>query len=220
MAQFSSTPQPPAIDLSFFKGKIPLVGLTGGIGSGKSVIALHLAELGASIIDSDQIAHQITGPNGVAIEAIQRAFGASYVSDSGALNRSKMRRLVFTDPQAKRQLEAITHPLIRQETLVQAQRQMDDGADYLVFVVPLLIESGLWLAHLNHLVVVDCSTENQILRVMQRSQLKRSEVEEIMQHQATREARLRHADTVINNDGDLGLALQQTTELHRRITRR
>ena len=131
-----------------------------------------------------------------------------------------MRRLVFTDPQAKRQLEAITHPLIRQETLVQAQRQMDDGADYLVFVVPLLIESGLWLAHLNHLVVVDCSTENQILRVMQRSQLKRSEVEEIMQHQATREARLRHADTVINNDGDLGLTLQQTTELHRRITRR
>ena len=220
MSQFSSTPQPPAIDLSFCKGKIPLVGLTGGIGSGKSAIALHLAELGASIIDSDQIAHQITGPNGAAIEAIQRAFGANYLSDSGALNRSKMRQLVFTDPQAKLRLEAITHPLIRQETLLQAQSQMDDGADYLVFVVPLLIESGSWLEHLNHLVVVDCSTENQILRVMQRSQLKRSEVEEIMQHQATREARLRYADTVINNDGDLSLALQQTTELHRRITRR
>lgn len=220
MAQFSSTPQPPVVDLSFFKGKIPLVGLTGGIGSGKSAIALHLAELGASIIDSDQIAHQITGPNGAAIEAIQRAFGVGYLSESGALNRSKMRRLVFADPQAKLQLEAITHPLIRQETLLQAQSQMEDGADYLVFVVPLLIESGLWLKHLNHLVVVDCSTENQILRVMQRSQLKRSEIEQIMQHQATRETRLRYADTVINNDADLALALQQTTELHQRITRK
>ncbi|MCE7526148.1 MULTISPECIES: dephospho-CoA kinase [unclassified Polynucleobacter] len=220
MAQFSSASQSPPLDLSFFKGKIPLVGLTGGIGAGKSAIALHLAELGASIIDSDQIAHLITGPNGAAIEAIRQTFGASYLLDSGALNRSKMRQLIFAEPQAKLQLEAITHPLIREETLRQAQRQMDDGADYLVFVVPLLIESGLWLAHLNHLVVVDCSPENQIMRVMQRSQLKRAEVEQIMQSQVTREARLIHADTIINNDGDLALALQQTSELHQRLTRR
>lgn len=220
MAHFSSAPHPSTLDLDFFKGKIPLVGLTGGIGSGKSAIASHLAELGASIIDTDQIAHQITGPNGAAIQAIRNTFGADYLLDSGALNRQKMRSLVFTDVQAKLQLEAITHPLIRQETLQQAQIHLEDGADYLVFVIPLLIESGRWLEHLNHLVVVDCSTENQILRVMRRSQLKRAEIEQIILAQATRAARLVHANTVINNDGDLAVALQQTNELHQHLTRR
>ena len=127
-------------DLSALKGRIPLIGLTGGIGSGKTTVSDLLAKLGAGIIDTDLIAHQITAPNGAAISLIEKQFGPDFIAADGALNRDKMRSLVFTSPEARKSLETITHPLIRQETTRQALQLNKDGAPYLVFVVPLLVE--------------------------------------------------------------------------------
>ena len=217
----TANPKSPAeqSDLSTLKGRILLIGLTGGIGSGKTAVSDLLAKFGAGIVDTDLIAHQITASDGAAIPLIQREFGAEFVGADGSLDRSKMRSLVFTKPEARKTLEAITHPLIRQETIRQAIQLSKDGVPYLVFVVPLLIESGSWLGILDRLVVVDCPEEVQIERVMQRSNLPRQEVEKILAAQASRQERLNHADMVIENLGSLRDLEREVQSLHQEILR-
>jgi len=204
-------------DLSSLKGFIPLIGLTGGIGSGKTAVSDLLGKLGAGIIDTDLIAHQITAPNGAAIDSIKNEFGSNFIDNTGALNRDRMRTLVFADPAARKQLEAITHPLIRQETIRQAKALTKEGAPYLVFVVPLLIESKSWQGVADLLVVVDCPKDLQIQRVMQRSNLSRDEVEKILQAQSSREARLQHADFILENQGNLADLEAEVAQLHQKI---
>jgi dephospho-CoA kinase len=211
----ASTPAHSA--LTALKGQIPLIGLTGGIGSGKSEVAKRLAELGATVIDSDQIAHDITAPHGAAIAPIQARFGSGLLAADGSLDRPKMRQLVFKDPIALQSLEAITHPLIHAETLRQASQAHENGALYLVFMVPLLVESGYWPQIIDHLLVVDCPPELQIARVMQRSKLDRSQIEQIMSKQASREDRLAAADTILLNDGSLDKLIPQIDALHQWI---
>ncbi|MBU3553366.1 dephospho-CoA kinase [Polynucleobacter sp. MWH-Post4-6-1] len=196
---------------------MPLIGLTGGIGSGKTAVSDLLAKLGAGIVDTDLIAHQITAPNGIAISAIQKQFGTEYLDINGALDRSKMRALVFAKVEARKALEAITHPLIRQETIKQAELLVAKGIPYLVFVVPLLIESGSWEGLIDRLVVVDCPEEIQITRVMQRSNLPRAEVERILQAQTSRRDRLARADIVIENQGSLATLNVEVNQLHQKI---
>lgn len=203
--------------LEDLQGQIPFIGLTGGIGSGKSVVAQRLADLGATVIDADDIAHRITAPGGSAISAIETTFGSEYIAVDGSLDRAKMRRWVFENPSALKSLEAITHPLIRSETAHQAALAHQNGALYLLFVVPLLIESGAWHSLLDHLIVVDCSPEKQIQRVMQRSKLSQVEVEQIIATQAARADRVAVADTVIVNDGSLDDLLPQVDALHQWI---
>ena len=211
----ASTPAHSA--LTALKGQIQLIGLTGGIGSGKSAVAKRLAELGATVIDSDQIAHDITSPRGAAIAPIQAHFGPELLASDGSLDRPKMRRLAFNDPSALQSLEAITHPLIHAETLRQASQAHQKGALYLVFMVPLLVESGYWPQIIDHLVVVDCPPELQIARVMQRSKLDRSQIEQIMSKQASREDRVAAADTILLNDGGLDKLIPQIDDLHQLI---
>jgi dephospho-CoA kinase len=196
---------------------LPLIGLTGGIGSGKTAVSSLMAQLGAGIVDTDLIAHQITAPGGKAISLIQDYFGTEFIDNSGALDRVKMRSLVFQNPEAKKALEAITHPLIRQETIRQAVQLADAGAPYLLLVVPLLIESGSWIDQIDHLVVVDCPEETQIKRVMHRSNLSRTEVEAILKAQASRQERLALANTVIDNQGKLSELKLAAQELHQKI---
>jgi dephospho-CoA kinase len=205
--------------LSALKGRIPLIGLTGGIGSGKTAVSDLLTQLGAGIVDTDLIAHQITAPHGSAIALIEKQFGADFITTDGALNRDKMRSLVFATPEARKSLEAITHPLIRQETAKQALQLSEEGAPYLVFVVPLLIESGSWQNLIDLLVVVDCPQETQIQRVMQRSNLSREEVEQILAAQASRQERLKHADMVIENQGSPKQLEVEVQNLHQKILR-
>ena len=217
MATASSIIPSEQSSLSALREHLPLVGLTGGIGSGKTAVSDLLAQMGAGIIDTDLIAHQITAPGGIAISPIQAKFGSEFIEPSGALDRAKMRTLVFGSPDARKSLEEITHPLIRLETLRKAKELADTGVPYLVFVVPLLIESGSWLDQIDYLVVVDCPEETQIQRVMQRSNLSRTEVEGILNAQASRQDRLRLANTVIENQGSLSDLKLAAEELHQKI---
>ncbi|QWD68511.1 dephospho-CoA kinase [Polynucleobacter sp. VK25] len=217
MATDTTNPSSQQAGLGILKGHTPFVGLTGGIGSGKSAVSDRLAQLGAGIVDTDLIAHQITAPNGVAIPFIEKQFGPEFIDSRGSLDRAKMRSLVFADPEARKALEMITHPLIREETIRQAQRLIEESTPYLVFVVPLLIESGNWLSLLDYLVVVDCPEELQIERVTHRSKLPRNEVERILKAQASRQERIAHADMVIENQGSLDHLQAQVLELHQKI---
>jgi dephospho-CoA kinase len=176
------------------------VGLTGGIGSGKSTVGHMLAARGAALIDSDQIARDVTGPQGPAMEAIRSSFGADFVDTHGAMDRTKMRALAFQDPSARARLEAIVHPLVSQHTLLQAQHAAALGCPLIVFDIPLLAESQRWAQRLDAVVVVDCAIETQIERVMQRSGFTREVVEGIIASQATRSARRAIADIIIAND--------------------
>ena len=213
---YTNTPAEQA-SLGALKGRLPLVGLTGGIGSGKTAVSDELAKLGAGIVDADLIAHQTTAPGGAAIPLIQKQFGAEFIDRSGALDRGKMRSLVFGDLKARKSLEDITHPLIRHETIEQAQELMQRKVPYLVFVVPLLIESGDWKHLLDYLVVVDCPEELQIERVMHRSKLPRNEVEAILKAQTSRAERLALADLVIENQGTLNQLKAEVLSLHQKI---
>jgi dephospho-CoA kinase len=174
------------------------VGLTGGIGSGKSTVADLFVKHGVTLVDTDVIAHRVTAPQGLAMPAIAAEFGASYVAEDGSLDRARMRALVFSDETARKRLEAITHPLIRAET--ERERQQASGP-YVIIVVPLLVESGNWKARVDRVLTVDCSVETQIARVMRRNAFTREQVLAIIARQATREARLAAADDVIVNDG-------------------
>ncbi|MGT2472402.1 dephospho-CoA kinase [Paraburkholderia terrae] len=173
------------------------VGLTGGIGSGKSTVADLFAKRGVTLVDTDVIAHRITAPRGLAMPSIATEFGPSFVASDGSLDRARMRALVFSDENARKRLEAITHPLIRAET--ERQRQQAPGP-YVIVVVPLLVESGSWKTRVNRVLAVDCSIETQIARVMRRNAFTREQVLAIIARQATREARLAATDDVIVND--------------------
>ena len=179
------------------------VGLTGGIGSGKSTVANMLAECGAVVIDSDAISRQVTLPGGAAIDQIAAQFGAHFITPEGALDRDRMRQLVFSDAQAKKQLEAIVHPLVGAETARQAARA---SSACTVFDVPLLVESSRWRQRVDQVLVVDCSEEVQISRVMARNGWAREAVEQVMAGQASRSRRQAAADVCIYNDGPLSLA--------------
>lgn len=177
------------------------VGLTGGIGSGKSTVAALLAQLGAAIIDADAIARQLTASAGLAMPAIAQRFGPGFITAEGALDRDRMRALAFSDPGAKQGLEAIIHPLVAEETARQAHAAQESGYPFLVFDVPLLVESANWRQRVDHVLVVDCLAETQITRVMARNGLTRVAVEAIITAQSSRLRRLQAADSVIFNDG-------------------
>jgi dephospho-CoA kinase len=177
------------------------LGLTGGIGSGKSTVAQMLAARGAAVIDSDAIARSVTAANGSAMPAIREAFGPEFVNPEGALDRERMRALVFTDPDAKLRLEAIVHPLVGLATQAQAQAAIQAGHTLLVFDVPLLVESPRWRKLVDQVLVVDCLETTQIERVVARSGLTREAVRNIIQAQATRAQRLAAADITVFNDG-------------------
>ena len=217
MAHDPSNPPISKTGLALLKGSIPFVGLTGGIGSGKSAVSDELSKLGVGVVDTDRIAHQITAPNGSAIPLIQQQFGHEFINSEGALIRDKMRSLVFSNPEARKTLEAITHPLIREATIQQTQLLLKTKVPYIVFVVPLLLESGNWRPLLDCLVVVDCSEEMQIERVMQRSKLPRKEVERILQAQISRQERLASADLVIENQSSLENLKAEVVKLHQKI---
>lgn len=187
------------------------IGLTGGIGSGKSLVADLFAERGAAIIDTDRIAHQLTMPNGAAMAAIGRVFGPEFLSADGAMDRAKMRQHVFSNNDAKRQLEAILHPLILSAT---ERAATEASGAYLMFVVPLLVESGRWRQRVSRVLVVDCPETVQVQRVMRRNGLSEAEVRAIMATQVPRATRLAAADDIVINDADTAALVPQVDRLH------
>ncbi|MEK6244892.1 MAG: dephospho-CoA kinase [Pseudomonadota bacterium] len=188
-----------------------VVGLTGGIGSGKSAAADEFARLGATVVDTDAIAHELTGPGGAAIPEVKRQFGSAFVDAAGAMNRKRMRDLVFSDPAEKQRLEALLHPMIRAES---ARRIASAAGPYAVHVVPLLIESPGYRERVGRVLVVDCPEELQIARVRQRSGLPEGEIRSIIASQIQREKRLAAADDVIDNSGPIAAMQQQVGRLH------
>jgi dephospho-CoA kinase len=188
-----------------------VVGLTGGIGSGKSAAADEFARLGAAVVDTDLIAHRLTGPGGAALPAIQRLFGEGFVLPSGAMDRKRMRERVFADAAARKSLEGVLHPMIRDES----ERQIAAAAGtYVVHVVPLLVESGDFRRRVDRVLVVDCPEATQIARVRARSGLSGDEALAIVQSQASRAERLAAADDVIDNGGTLEDLRRQVAALH------
>lgn len=187
------------------------VGLTGGIGSGKTTVANMFAARGAAIVDTDQIAHELTMPAGLAMPAIARQFGSEFVTQDGSLNRARMRARVFADPVEKNRLEAILHPLIKSECERLAQQVQ---GLYLMFVVPLLVESGHWKERVSRVLVIDCPEPLQVQRVMARSGLEEAQVRAIMAAQATRAQRQAAADDILLNDGDAAALAPQIDRLH------
>lgn len=189
-----------------------IVGLTGGIGSGKTQVSNAFEALGVPVIDTDLISHAITAPNGLAIPVIREIFGADLIDPSGRLDRDKMRKLVFTDAEARRKLEAILHPLIANVTMASIAQHSD--APYVVLGVPLLAESPQWLNRCDRVLVIDCELETQISRVMARSNLTREQVLAIIATQASREERKAIANEVIVNESSLEALTQQVRKLH------
>ena len=189
------------------------VGLTGGIGCGKSTASALFAECGATVIDSDVISHQLTQPGGQAVATIRKEFGEEYIDATGALDRVRMRQRVFSDATAKHRLEAILHPLIR--TQILAQVNVFNSPSYTLLVIPLLFETPDYQELVQHTIVVDCPETTQLARAMQRSGLDEPTVRAIMATQMTRVERLRRADEVIQNEGDLVSLRQEVTRLHR-----
>ncbi|MCL2345708.1 MAG: dephospho-CoA kinase [Desulfobulbus sp.] len=194
-----------------------LIGLTGGIGSGKSRVGDLFAERGATLVDADAIAHELTGPGGAAMPALLAEFGPQAADARGALDRAAMRRLVFADPERRQRLEAILHPLIRQESTRRCQAAT---TPYVMVAVPLLVEGGGHRGdHYWRILVVDCPEELQIARVMARNGHDEPAVRAIMAAQATRAERLAAADDVIVNDGDLATLAARVDALHRNYLR-
>jgi dephospho-CoA kinase len=193
-----------------------LVGLTGGIGSGKSTVADMFAEHGVRVIDTDLISHQLTQVGGAAIPSIRNTFGAHLINAQGALDRGKMRELVFNHPDEKKKLEAILHPLIFAQTKLQAASPTD--APYTLIVVPLLFESGCYRDWLHRVIAVDCSEGSQIARTIQRSKLDEPAVRAIMAQQLGREERLALSDEVILNNTGLDDLKKQIVGIHHRLS--
>ena len=176
------------------------LGLTGGIGAGKSTVARMLADLGAAIIDADALSRATTAPGGKAINPVRASFGDNFITPDGAMDRDAMRTLVFANPSARHRLEAIVHPLVHQAIEAAAVAAHQAGHHCLVFDIPLLVESKRWPAQLDKVLVVDCSEQTQRDRVMARNGLARADVERIMASQASRTQRLAAADLVVFND--------------------
>jgi dephospho-CoA kinase len=177
------------------------IGLTGGIGSGKSTVLQMLADLGAAVIDADAISRASTAPGGAAIAQIAAHFGSDFIAPDGALDRVRMRERAYADPQARRELEAIIHPLVGAESARQVEAALAANVPCIVFDIPLLVESGRWRGQVDKVLVVDCAPETQVERVVARSALQPDAVRAIMAAQATREQRLAAADIVICNEG-------------------
>lgn len=192
-----------------------LVGLTGGIGSGKSSVATEFERRGAARVDADAVAHALTAPGGGAIEPIRAAFGDDAIAADGRLDRARMRALAFDDPGARRRLESILHPMIRAEIERRVARAHAQGAPYVVLEVPLLVESGGWADRVDRIVVVDCDEARQIERVERRSNLPREQVLAILRAQASRGERLARAHDVVDNDGAPSAIPAQVERLHR-----
>ncbi len=191
------------------------VGLTGGIGSGKTTVASRFAEHGVTLIDTDQIAHALTSAGGAAIPWIAQTFGANFITSDGALDRAQMRRLVFSDEPSRQRLQDFLHPLI----LAECQRVARTArGPYFILIVPLLIEIESWRKQVDRVLLVDCPQETQIARVMQRSGLTRQEVLAILARQASPEQRRAHADDILCNDATTSLSTlyEEIDELHKR----
>ena len=188
-----------------------MIGLTGGIGSGKSAAADEFARLGATVIDTDAIARELTAPGGAAMPHVRALFGEAFVAPSGAMDREAMRRRVFADPAAQLALEGLLHPMIRAES---ERRIAAARAPYVVHVVPLLVESADYRRRVDRVLVVDALEELQVQRVGARSGLAAQEVRAIIASQASRQARLAAADDLIDNGGDLDALRAQVAALH------
>jgi dephospho-CoA kinase len=190
-----------------------VVGLTGGIGSGKSAAADEFAAQGAVVVDTDAIARELTEKGGAAVAEIERLFGSTFLDQSGAMDRKKMRDHVFADPAAKRALEALLHPMIREES---ARRIAAAGGPYVILVVPLLVESPDYRRRVDRVLVVDCPEETQLARVRARSALSEDEVRAIMRTQVSRAERLAAAHDVIDNRGSRDALRKQVAALHQK----
>jgi dephospho-CoA kinase len=190
-----------------------VVGLTGGIGSGKSAAAEEFGRLGATVVDTDAIAHELTQAGGAAMPQVRTLFGEGYVDARGAMDRAKMRALAFQDPAARKKLEQLLHPLIRAES---ERRIAAASGPYVIHVVPLLVESGDYRQRVARVLVVDCPENAQFDRVRQRSRLPDEEIRRIIRSQASREERLAAADDVIDNSGLLAALHKQVRVLHAR----
>ena len=187
------------------------VGLTGGIGSGKTAASEIFRELGALVVDTDEISRNLTAAQGAAMPAIRERFGSAYVAADGSLDRKRVRELVFRDPAAKAKLEAVLHPLIRE----QSRKGVSDSKQpYVILVVPLLLETGAYRDLVQRVLVADCSEERQVERATRRSGLSADEIRAIMASQLPRAARLERADDVLDNDGDLSSLRRQVEKLH------
>jgi len=188
-----------------------VVGLTGGIGSGKSAAAAEFARLGAAVVDTDAIAHELTGKGGAALAEIEEVFGRQMIS-RGAMDREKMRERVFADPTARRTLEGILHPMIREES----ERRIGTAKGlYVVYVVPLLVESGDYARRVDRVLVVDAPEETQVARVGTRG-LAEDRIRSIIRSQVARADRLKAADDVIDNGGSLEDLRKQVAALHQK----
>jgi dephospho-CoA kinase len=187
------------------------VGLTGGIGSGKSTVAHFLAQAGATVVDADALSRATTAAGGSAIAPLRAAFGPGMITPDGALDRQQMRDTVFHNADARRLLESIVHPLVGEAIEAATQNAIDAGAACVVLDIPLLVESARWRPYLQRVVVVDCSTETQVARVMQRSGLTAEQVAAVIKSQAPRRLRLAAADHVIFNEGMTLLQLEALT---------
>jgi dephospho-CoA kinase len=186
--------------------------LTGGIGSGKSAAAEEFARLGASVVDTDAIAHELTGRDGPALPQIRKLFGEKAIGRDGAMDRQRMRELAFSDPAARKALEGVLHPMVREES---ARRIAAARGPYVVHVIPLLVESDGYARRVDRVLVVDAPEEAQIARVKGRG-LNEDEIRKIIRAQAARAARLEAADDVIDNGGSLEALRKQVGELHQK----
>lgn len=187
------------------------IGLTGGIGCGKSTVAQLFAELGVTIIDTDAVSHALSQPGSAGFDAIIQRFGSGFRQADGRLDRAKLRTLVFSDADAKQALESILHPMIYAKVL---EAIAICPAPYVIIVVPLLFETAQYQALIQRSVAVDCPEESQIIRTVKRSGLAESDVRVIMAHQLPRAARLTRADDIIRNENDLGALRTQVAALH------
>jgi dephospho-CoA kinase len=198
-----------------------IIGLTGGIGSGKSTVADALVARGAALVDTDQIAHALTAPGGAAIEPIRQAFGDAVIAPDGRMDRAAMRERAFSDPQARKLLESILHPLIRAGTDAGIAAALQNAAPYVLVAIPLLVEGGGARGRFDRVLVVDCPADVQVERVIRRSGLARTQVDAIMAAQATREQRLAMADDVVDNGGSpdaLPAQVERIDALYRRLS--
>ncbi len=190
-----------------------IVGLTGGIGCGKSSASQCFAGLGVDVIDTDVIARMLTEPHGLAMDSIKNSFGETMIAADGSLDREKMRNLIFSDINHKRTLEKILHPLILSETLQQAKKTR---SPYIIIVIPLLFEIDDYDEVVRRSLVVDCEEQQQLLRTMERSKLSEHQVKAIIATQVSRKNRLQKADDVIDNSQDLAYLKSQVAQLHRK----
>lgn len=190
-----------------------VVGLTGGIGSGKSTVAELFGQLGASIIDTDAISHQLTGSGGGAIPALRATFGERYIDDDGALDRTEMRALIFNDADARLRLEQLLHPLILAET--ESRLSQEIASPYCILVIPLLPQAPAFRRLVQRILVVDCDERHQIERVQRRG-LSEAMIRTIISSQTPRAERLKLADDIIINEGDMSSLFAQVTALHQR----